>query len=793
MHLASSRAIRAAGLGLALAAVVVVARADSVQLKNGIIYRGVVDKDKPLLWVYDGIKRVALRDSKVEKIVSDASFQNLEKFDIEQPLVVHGGAMPKEVLSVKAGPWNDRGRRTFAYEGSKAGKVLRMEQAINVLTPHLARIRGVDGFWLSQVSTSQIPREVVLGILAKVDRRDKNERIRVARFLIQAGWYAEARAELARILNDFKDDADLRERVSLASASVGSLDAARVRSDIDRLRASRQPREASNLLKTFPTRDVAPDLEAQVRELQRLDDSQAAADKALADELAALAARIAPKKTEAPKDEPKSKKKADATPATAPEWREPLKEVLKALHEAPDAVRERFVAWQKAKSEGGKADPALFALAMSGFVVGADAAVEEIETARLLWTVRDQVRSYLKASSEAERRDLLEKLEAAALPALKEQSFAIRKLDTVTRLAQRMPPPLHDDDARGLAKSVKTYRVRDDENAEPTEYAVYLPPEYHPLRSYPAVVALHDGEGPQAAIAWWSAEAARRGYIVVAPSYLPAQAKEYHYTEAEHAAVELALRDARRRFAIDSDRVFVGGQLVGANAAWDVGLAHPDLFAGVVVISGLPFKYVNRYVMHNAKDLPLYVALGDLAPASNEFVYGEVLKPMIAKAWDVTYVEYLRRGLEDLPEEAPAVFEWMDRRRRSPYPKSFEVDTARPSDSRFFGVVARELRPGRFTAPEAVDGFGKNLHPATIKLDTSRLSNLLRVQTGGVSQLDVWVSPALIDFTKKLEVRVNNRSLKGQPKTELAPLLEDLRIRGDRQQVYWMKVSVNVG
>ena len=40
------------------------------------------------------------------------------------------------------------------------------------------------------------------------------------------------------------------------------------------------------------------------------------------------------------------------------------------------------------------------------------------------------------------------------------------------------------------------HRVVDDENAEPTEYAVLLPPEYHPLRSYPAVVALHDGHGP---------------------------------------------------------------------------------------------------------------------------------------------------------------------------------------------------------------------------------------------------------------------------------------------------------
>src|SRR5262249_38243579 len=157
----------------------------------------------------------------------------------------------------------------------------------------------------------------------------------------------------------------------------------------------------------------------------------------------------------------------------------------------------------------------------------------------------------------------------------------------------------------------------------------------------------------------------KRGYIVVAPEYkLPGQGNEYQFSVSEHAAVELALRDARRRYAIDSDRVFLGGQLVGANMAWDFGLAHPDLFAGVAVINGLPFKYVNRYLSNAAPTLdrpglPLYVALGDLAPAANEVIFGQILKPLIGKAWDITYLEYLKRGLEDLPEEAPNVLEWM--------------------------------------------------------------------------------------------------------------------------------------
>src|SRR4051812_14268374 len=97
-----------------------VGRGDTIVLKNGNVYRGVIDRDNTLVWIFDGLKRVVIRDSKIARIEPDASFRNLEWFKIEQPLVVHGGAMPKEVLSVKTEPWNDKGRRLFQYLGGRS-------------------------------------------------------------------------------------------------------------------------------------------------------------------------------------------------------------------------------------------------------------------------------------------------------------------------------------------------------------------------------------------------------------------------------------------------------------------------------------------------------------------------------------------------------------------------------------------------------------------------------------------------------------------------------------------------
>ena len=85
---------------------------------------------------------------------------------------------------------------------------------------------------------------------------------------------------------------------------------------------------------------------------------------------------------------------------------------------------------------------------------------------------------------------------------------------------------------------------------------------------------------------------------------------------------------------------------------------------------------------------------------------------------------------------------------------------------------------------------GKNLNPATIEMKSSITSNLLTFKTNGVPRFDVWVSPKLIDFKRKMEVKVNNTSwYKGMTKPDIGQLLEDVRIRADRQQIYWMKLT----
>jgi pimeloyl-ACP methyl ester carboxylesterase len=744
-------------------------RGDSVIMKNGIVYRsqGAPDRDNTLLYISDGLKRVVVRDSKVERIEANNAFRTGEKFNLVQPMSVHGGLQPEAVISVKASPWNERGRRSFEYF-ARPNKPIRMEQAIIEIGPHIARFRGVDGFWVGQVEINQVPRESVMHVLGRVAQNNMEERERVVRFLMDVGWPAEAKKELDRLVKDFPSQ-ELKERAAIARQYLVQLEAVRRRSEIDVSRKAQQFHRSAELVKSFTEKGISTELLVEVREIERRDLSQRSADQAMAADL---------------------RKLVDQLPiATRKSWKERVAEVLEAIDQAPESVRDRLAAWRKARSQTAASSPeSLFSLAMSGFVAGFDRAAPELKAAEMLWKARDLVREYLGAGEQGLRTERLTQLDELDWGAVAASTDLVRRLDVLTRIVQLMPPPLHD--AATDVEKTKLHRVLEEENDAPTEYALRLPPEYHPLRSYPAIIVLHSGDGPNKALDQWEAEAARRGYILIAPEYSePGKPAEYRYTTSEHAAVELALRDARRRYAIDSDRVFAAGQLVGGNMAWDYAAAHPDEFAGAVVISGLPAKYVPRYLPHHER-LPLFYVVGEYAPAASSFIYEKYVKPLIMKAWDITYVEYFRRGLEELPEEITPAYDWMDRHRRDPYPKSFKAYTARPSDARFYGIVVRDFSPGRTTAPEAAEVLGQNLNPAAIEMKSIPQSNLIKLELNGIKSLDIWLSPKLIDFKRRLEVRIQDRPyFKGQVKLQCEPMLEDLRLRGDRQQLYWYRIS----
>ena len=125
--------------------------------------------------------------------------------------------------------------------------------------------------------------------------------------------------------------------------------------------------------------------------------------------------------------------------------------------------------------------------------------------------------------------------------------------------------------------------------------------------------------------------AGQNGYILAcvrAGKRRDHSAAVYSYSEREHNLVlQHAARSCALTYNIDSDRVFLFGLGQGANMAMDVGLAHPDLFAGVIPMGPNPEYFVNAY-WRNGQYLPFYLISGSVAGENEKHIRGPSWKKL---------------------------------------------------------------------------------------------------------------------------------------------------------------------
>ena len=262
-----------------------------------------------------------------------------------------------------------------------------------------------------------------------------------------------------------------------------------------------------------------------------------------------------------------------------------------------------------------------------------------------MWKARDLIRCTCSASVPAGQSEHVAALRSCRGSAVAGAGEMVQRLEILSAIIGLMSPIRETRDL-DLTKTLHHRVAADDDNA-PTEYAVGFRPNIIPcaaIRRWSCCTPARGRRGDQRV----GRRAARRGYILFAPEYMTAGRAARISLHAERACRRrsLRLRDARKRYSIDSDRVFVAGQLIGGNMAWDLRLAHPDLSPASVVISGLPAKYVPRYPPHHER-LPLYCVIGDLAPAANDFIFEQVYQA--ADLEDVGH--HLRRVLSPRPRD----------------------------------------------------------------------------------------------------------------------------------------------
>jgi pimeloyl-ACP methyl ester carboxylesterase len=734
------------------------------------------DGGGPLLLIIlldDDLRRTYFSERLAHQVRQEENRQVDENFAIRQRTMRSGQTVKSVGQPLRVQPFDEYGRRIFTMVGPRGS--VDVIQGITELTPRWTRVEGISHVWDMRIATSSIPRDVLQKILWKqVKPKEIEHYKKIARFYLQCEYYGEARQTLEKLLAAFPDQADLKEQLAPSLRAICQLSAERLLSELKLRRDAGQHRMVAKRLKQFPADGVGGEVLQGVREMIQKQEANETRRKDVARNLVELSARI---------------------PDTIA--RENLKPILNEMGEeiGPNTLDRMAAFLQNANDKQDDKqvpDTEKVALAISGWLLGVDSATDKLATAISAYKVRRLILEYLNGKNVPDR----------------ERTFGYLKQELggdptmAAELLAHMKPPIRPPEPAADKPGYYEITVPGLAKGPSITYCVQLPPEYDPYRRYPAILTLH-GETATAEqqIDWWAGtqakdgqragQATRYGYIVIAPMWTEEHQKQYGYSAQEHAAVLNSLRDACRRFAIDTDRVFLSGHSIGGDAAWDIGLAHPDLWAGVIPIVAQADRYCTRY-WENAKRVPFYVVAGELdggKMAKNAVDLDRYLR----RGYNSTVIEYLGRGHEDFYDEILRIFDWMGRFRRDFFPREFTCETMRPWDNYFWWVEVQGLPPRSMVEPTNWPP-PNGAQPVRIKA-TINNRNGINIQTG-TSQVTVWLSPKMIDFKQRSTITVNGRRLNSpdqKVRPDLHVLLEDVRTRGDRQHPFWAKVEGATG
>jgi pimeloyl-ACP methyl ester carboxylesterase len=719
-----------------------------------------------------------------------------------------GKSLPPIRQVTEAGPWNETWDRSYHFL-SPAGEI-KLTQHLSILTPTFTRVdaHAIDPVthreniypWSSFYRARELGPETVLTLLSRhKDFKDSaglkpeqraERRFQAFNILVQAGWLDAAQKELDRIKRDFPDQKD---QVETAAEGIKKLVAMDRWDEIKRAQAAGRHQAAQKLLADFPAAGGDDQLRADV---QAMKVRYAGAEDALKRARSLLA--------ELPKEVTTEDGPALFTEAAAAIAAEINLDHFLKKGDNDEGRLERFLS-QAEQAERLAKDKMphlrageLLSLAVNGWLLGSASAETKPEAARRVWEARRFALAYQKTANDAARAALLKDYEGKSGITIAEMA----------QLIPNLPPPDPPEKVGTVEVEMKPGGA-----GKGTTYWLKLPPEYHAGRPYPVLIALHHGgETGRDMVKRWGDEAARYGYVLACPDWDQGNGGVYGYSAEEHATVLDTLRDLRQHFNVDSDRVFLTGYGEGGNMAWDVGLSHPDLFAGVAPISGQP-RFHGLAYWPNAMELPFYAVWGEYmggpVPADkksngNLVSYNLFKEHWIPGGFPALGVQYKGRGLEWFPAEVPDIFDWMaQKRRHNPLKVGFkdivskegdvsefraDQRTMRLTDNRFYWVTVNEVAATHLKAAAAWPGNGKY---GTVAAKIAN-GNQIGVFADGVKGVSLWLGRGMIDFEKPITVRLNfNLRLNNVTvKPSMGVLLEDFYARGDRQRLYLARVEV---
>lgn len=736
--------------------------------------------------ITDGLRRVFIGDNHVLNL-GDSGQSDEINFDIDQKS--YNGSEGNGAF-VGVGPFNQYGHRQFSINVRLPDKTSirrTYTQGITKITPRYCVLKTLVGNptaplkqWTMHIATGTVPKNVLRNVLlSRVKNPNKPEEFfDIAYLFQQMGDYKLASEELRQIESKFPG---LKEQIRDQRDKIGQLKARQILREIDLRKDSGQFDLALQMAKVPAKERLAGEIKAEF-------------DNVEADELAA-------------------RKRVSQTRALAIELTKQVQNLSNEQIEAVNRFRDeletdlnrfnenRLAAYIRLANDISMPAQQKLALAISGWLLGSNNAIENLAVVQSMFVVRDFVREYLDEATTAQRRTSILK-ELAIL-----ESGTPKILDAMIQQMKPIETAANVESYTGESAIEFTVEVPGTAaNPEPIQFRcmAHLPPQYNPYRKYPMIISLTGGTQSldQNMEIWYGkynqklkirqGNAPRNGYIVVTVDWrVPGQTR-WNHSGREHRVVLDALYRSLRLFSVDSDRVFLSGHREGGDGAYDIGISHPEHWAGILGFSGAFDKYINKYWDNIHVQLPLYCVNGQKDVVSISKMQFAINKWMRPKYINPTIVQYIGRGNELFMEDLPFAFKWMKGQKR-PWPDrggfEFSCNALRPWDTYFWFYELNGIPDDRVVRPELFNQT-KKFNKVEISGEITSLNNFRLGPASMKINADstLWLSPQFADLDEQIQIR-GRGSFKGSVTASPKIILDDVLRRADREHIYHAKVD----
>ncbi|QDV07367.1 hypothetical protein Poly30_28910 [Planctomycetes bacterium Poly30] len=270
-----------------------------------------------------------------------------------------------------------------------------------------------------------------------------------------------------------------------------------------------------------------------------------------------------------------------------------------------------------------------------------------------------------------------------------------------------------------IEKSYKTSRVQ----SGSVDYAVWTPAKYKPKDGPFALIITipEEGKSPENHVKENYIDGGLLDATVIAAPKMPGETDAWLERDGL-GSVLITLRDITDVYAIDVERIFIGGRGKGGEAALKIANMFPDRFAGAFCWAGDGGAEVAA---ENLTHVPVLI----LGGGSNATALLER-----AKAADLENVTLDPAGGQD------AIISWMADKRRTNYPDKFTI-------------VPGEMFPTR--AYWAQFAPTDDMANTRLEAEVNRETNTITLTGKGVTECTLYFSDGFVDLSKPVTVIAN--------------------------------------